>query len=462
MVTGCSIVKCPMGQLVVAILAALLVVPGAFAADVVTVSGVRTWAAPDHTRVVLDLTDRVSYKYFKLDHPKRLVVDLAAAAMPASRRLPNIPERDLFLKGIRHGPYEGSLRLVLDLKSEVNLDVFVLEPHRQHSHRLVIDLMESRQKVKQATAAPTPPLPVSGAKGRAGAGTVAPSPPLLLTNGNVPVQRAAVSPGGSGSDGAAAVNPVPPLGAAGRDVVVAVDAGHGGDDPGAVGKRHGTHEKDVVLHISKMLAGMINAEPGMRAVLVREGDYFVTLGGRVRKARDNRADVFVSIHADSFKDPSVSGSSVYVLSRKRATSEHAKWLADRENASDLVGGVNIASRDDLLASVLLDLSQTAAMQASSELAADILGGMGKVSRLHKRRVEAASFMVLGAPDVPSVLVETGFISNPEDELKLRDSKYREKMARSILGGLREYFQRRPPDGSSFAIRQAEAGLLGQN
>ena len=445
----------------VAMLALLPVAPVG-AADGVTVSGVRTWAAPDHTRVVLDLSGRVSYKYFKLDHPKRLVVDLAAATMPASRQLPNIPDRDLFLKGIRHGPYKGSLRLVLDLKSEVNLDVFVLEPHQQHSHRLVIDLMESRQKVKQAKlAAPTPPLPDSARQGKRTA-TVVPSPPLLPVDGNVPVRQAVVPPAGSAA--VTPVTPAPPLEAAGRDVIVAVDAGHGGDDPGAVGKRHGTHEKDVVLHISKMLAGMINAEPGMKAVLVREGDYFVTLGSRVRKARDSRADAFVSIHADSFKDPSVKGSSVYVLSRKRATSEHAKWLADRENASDLVGGVNIASRDDLLASVLLDLSQTAAMQASSELAADILDGMGEVSHLHKRRVEAASFMVLGAPDVPSVLVETGFISNPEDEIKLRDSKYRERMARSILSGLREYFQRRPPDGSSFAIWQArkDAEMLSQN
>ena len=555
-----------------------LAVPVDTVAASTTVVGVRTWAAPDHTRVVLDLTGVVSYKYFQLEHPRRLVVDLAGATM-ADVELPSIVSRDLFLKRLRHGSYKGALRLVLDLKADISPDIFVLEPHQQHGHRLVIDLLESQQKVSQVkqVALTSPPLPGAGVKVPVGGGSTpssplgstgdskavspppepaicppdirgigvddsgsgstvpgispplrdgatvtppldaavsrhggghqpslpldsdgagavppelrlqicppgddrdgnyigvsgplpgdavpgaAPSPPLRVPGGAVP----GAGSGGTGSTGAAVITPPSgsvkqPVatvdqgverGVAGREIVVAVDAGHGGDDPGAIGKSHGTHEKDIVLKVSKVLADMINAEPGMKAVLTREHDYFVTLGSRVRKARVSGADIFISIHADSYKDSSVRGSSVYILSQKRATSEHARWLANKENKSDLVGGVNIASRDDLLASVLLDLSQTAALQASAEVARDILHSMGKVSQLHKKQVEAASFMVLSAPDIPSVLIETGFISNPGDEVKLRDSEYRGNIARAIFEGLRTYFKRRHPGYDSIA------------
>ncbi len=429
---------------------ALVVAWAVLAAPVVVVEEIRTWAAPDHTRVVLDLSNRVGYKYFQLQNPRRLVIDLLGADMAKPQALPKISGRDLFLKRIRHGLHKESLRLVLDLKSEVSPDVFVLEPHQHNSHRMVIDLFESQQKVSQISqkATPSPPLPSPDAA------TTGSSQRKTLQATGKDMAKRIITPPLSTKQKLEQEGVRQRLGA-GREVVVVVDAGHGGEDKGATGRRQGIYEKDVVLQIAKKLATLIDASPDMRAILVRDGDYFVTLGDRVRMARVSKADIFVSIHADSFKDPEVNGASVYVLSRQRATSEHARWLADRENASDLVGGVNIAARDDLLAAVLLDLSQTAALQASSEAAKDIASSMGKVSHMHKQRVEAASFMVLGAPDIPSVLVETGFISNSDDESRLLDDGYQHKVAQSIFSGLYSYFSRRPPENSSFASLAAK-------
>jgi len=236
-----------------------------------------------------------------------------------------------------------------------------------------------------------------------------------------------------------------------RDLVVAIDAGHGGDDPGAIGPR-GTREKDVVLAIARALGRAVDAEPGMRAVLIRDGDYFVSLSKRVEKARAQKADLFISIHADAFHDRRARGASVYALSRGGSTSEHARLLAKKENASDLIGGVSLDDKDNLLASVLLDLSQTATQEASVDVASRVLKKMGSTAHLHKRQVEKAGFRVLKAPDIPSILVETAFISNPGEEAKLRNSRYQAEMANAILAGVRDHFLRNPPPGTLMAER----------
>jgi N-acetylmuramoyl-L-alanine amidase len=234
-----------------------------------------------------------------------------------------------------------------------------------------------------------------------------------------------------------------------RDLVIAIDAGHGGEDPGARGKK-GTREKDVVLSIARRLAALVDKEPGMRAVLVRRGDYYIGLRKRMEIARKNRADLFISIHADAFKDRRVQGASVYAVSRRGASSEMARWLAARENAADLVGGVSLDDKDDLLAEVLLDLAQTATLEASNEVAGNVLTEMKRIGRVHKRSVQHAGFVVLKSPDIPSLLVETAFISNPSEENRLRSGKHQQKVAAAILGGVRRYFADNPPPGSLVA------------
>jgi N-acetylmuramoyl-L-alanine amidase len=236
-----------------------------------------------------------------------------------------------------------------------------------------------------------------------------------------------------------------------RDVVVAIDAGHGGEDPGAKGHR-GTREKDIVLAIARKLEKLVNAEPGMRAVMIRDGDYYLSLRKRIKKARKQRADLFISIHADAFHNPKARGSSVYVLSKRGASSEAAKWLANSENQADLIGGVSLDDKDDLLASVLLDLSQTATIEASLDVGSSILGGLKQIGKVHKHRVQQAGFVVLKSPDIPSVLVETAFISNPTEEKRLRTSSYQRKMARAMMRGIRNYFNRYPPEGTQLARR----------
>lgn len=236
-----------------------------------------------------------------------------------------------------------------------------------------------------------------------------------------------------------------------RDVVIAIDAGHGGEDPGARGHR-GTREKTVVLAIARRFKALVEKEPGMRPVMIRDGDYYISLRGRIKKARQKRADIFISIHADAFHNKKARGSSVYTLSPRGATSEAARWLAESENKADLIGGVSLDDKDDLLASVLLDLSQTASLEASLDVADHILGGLKRVGKVHKRRVQSASFMVLKSPDIPSVLVETAFISNPEEERKLRSKSYQQKLAQALMQGVRKYFHRFPPPGTHLARR----------
>jgi N-acetylmuramoyl-L-alanine amidase len=362
------------------------------------IQGVRFWAAPDRTRVVFDTSGPVSHSVFALQNPDRLVIDVPAAKGSAGLRTGAEPTG--LVKGIRTGERgDDGLRIVLDLKQPTRPRSFELKPGGQHGHRLVIDLYQS----------------------------------------------------GNGKQ-AAATKSVTQKSTRLRDLVIAIDAGHGGEDPGAIGRR-GTREKDVVLSIARRLAKLIEKEPGMQPVMVRTGDYYIGLRQRINKARKQGADMFISIHADAFHDRRAHGSSVFVLSRRGASSEMARWLARKENAADLAGGVSLDDKDDVLAEVLLDLSQTATIEASVDVADNILGEMKRLGKTHKSTVQQAGFMVLKSPDIPSVLVETAFISNPTEEKRLRSSSHQEKLARAMLKGIRNYFASHPPPGTVLAARE---------
>lgn len=358
------------------------------------VEGLRMWPAPDHTRLVFDLDGPVEHKLFTLSNPERVVVDLARAKLTGN--VPGI-DKGVPLKSIRHARRDDkTLRIVLDATQPLRPKSFALKPYGDHGHRLVIDLYHKKKK-KRVTASV-----------------------------NKPAKKL-------------------------RDIVVAIDAGHGGEDPGARGYR-GTQEKKVVLAIARKLEKLLKKEPGMRPVMIRDGDYYISLRGRIEKARKHRADLFVSIHADAFHNPKARGSSVYTLSQRGASSEAARWLAESENKADLIGGVSLDGKDDLLASVLLDLSQTASLEASIDVADNILTGLKGVGHVHKRRVQGANFLVLKSPDIPSVLVETAFISNPEEERKLRDRRHQQRIAYALMHGVRNYFERFPPPGTRLARR----------
>ena len=380
------------------ILATMLLCSASVAA--VQVTNVRTWPAPDHTRVVFDLDATVAYHVFMLDSPDRVVIDMKHTRLSTDIRRPSRSDR--LIRRIRSAPRKnGGLRIVLDLKQSIRPRSFVLVPNEQYGHRLVVDLYPQATDVSDKV--------VENDSGR---------------------QQV---------DGL-------------RDVVVAVDAGHGGDDPGAVPRR-GVREKDVVLSVAHELKKAIDAREGMRAVLTRDGDYYVGLRRRMDLARQAHADLFVSVHADAFRDPSVHGASVYVISRRGASSEAARWLAARENSADLAGGVSLDDMEEGLATVMLDMHQTGSMRASREVARRVLSRLGRVGRLHKRRVERAGFMVLKAPDIPSILVETGFITNPRDERRLGDPSERRAIAGAIAEGIAGYFEINPPAGTLLAKRR---------
>jgi N-acetylmuramoyl-L-alanine amidase len=394
------------------LLCALLGAAGALSAA--EVRGIRIAATETGTRVVLDLSAPVTSKAFKLENPARIVLDLPHSS--ALARL-GMPEPTGAVTAVRTGklPAHG-LRLVFDVSGPVTFQVASIAPSADTGHRLVLDL-----------ASPGVPKAV----------TVAPSAPA------VPV----------------AIRPAHAPSESGRDVIIAVDAGHGGVDPGASGRR-GTHEKDVVLEVAKALAARIDQEPGMKAVLTRDGDYFISLQERTKRARKAKADLFVSIHADSIADPDVSGSSVYVLSDRGATSEAARWLAERENAADLKGGIKLDDKDPVLSGVLIDLSQTASIAASMVAADNVLKSLDRVGEVRKPRVQQAGFVVLKSPDVPSMLVETAFISNRDDERKLSTPGHRAKLANAIFDGIEQYFQGNAPDGTRLAgLRRTDATQL---
>ena len=362
------------------------------------VSGFRVWADPVKTRAVLDLDRKTAYKLFTLKNPDRVVVDLQGSSID----IPLILDKEHagVITGVRYGqPDKKTLRVVFDLSESAELKSFLLDPTAQYSHRLVIDLFSK-----------------------------------------------------SGRQKSSLIKYVTDISKPNRGVVIAIDAGHGGEDPGAIGKKK-TREKDVVLRIARELKKTIDSEPGMQAVLTRDGDYYIPLRGRYEKARKARADLFVSIHADAFSKRSVQGSSVFVLSARGASSEFARLLADSENASDLVGGVTLSDKDDMLASVLLDLSQSATREASNKVANDILGALKRTVKTHKNHVGRANFMVLKSPDVPSVLVETAFISNPSEEKRLTEKEFQQRMARAITRGIRDYFYSSPPPGTWIAANR---------
>lgn len=365
----------------------------------VTVNGVRMWPAPDHTRLVFDLNAPVEHSLFTLQSPDRIVIDLKYTEFNAS--LPALSEQS-FIKEIRYAPRGGDdLRVVLDLKRQVKPKSFVLKPHREYGHRLVVDLVDQAQ-------------------------SDAPKPILHEDE----------------------INDKP------RDVIIAIDAGHGGDDPGAIGRR-GTREKDVVLDIAKQLKTMIDRQHGMKAVMIRDGDYFLSLRKRVELARAQRADLFISIHADAFRDRRARGSSVYVLSENGASSQVASLLAESENSSDLIGGVSLDDKDDLLKLVLVDMVKNSTMEESHDVAKHMLTGLRGVTSLHKRHVEQAGFRVLKAPDIPSVLIETAFISNPTEEKNLRSRTHQTRLARAIYNGTLKYFRSNPPPGTLLAMKDRE-------
>ena len=364
------------------------------------VQNVRMWPAPDRTRIVFDVDGPLEHTLFVLNNPARVVVDLRDTALAIKINRPT--DADKLLEGIRHASRNHrDLRVVFDLRKPVRPRSFLLKPNKQYGYRLVVDLYDKGDAAKSL---------------KESIKRSAPRNPSKL-----------------------------------RDLIIAIDAGHGGEDPGTIGRK-GTREKNVVLAIAKELNKQIKNEPGMRPVMVRKGDYYVGLRRRMKIAREHRADLFVSIHADSFKDPRVRGSSVYVLSRNGASSEAARWLAEQENAADLVGGVSLDDKDDLLASVLLDLSQTATLSASTDVGTNVLKQLGRTGKTHKRRVQRAGFMVLKSPDIPSILVETAFLSNPSEEKRLRSRTQQRKIAKAMVAGVRGYFKRNAPPGTRLAAR----------
>jgi N-acetylmuramoyl-L-alanine amidase len=362
----------------------LVLFPLMVKAGVVSVQNLRMWQAPDHTRLVFDLSGPLEHRLFTLKDPTRIVIDMDSARLTGE--LPPVEADSAIVAGLRSGGRgENGVRIVIDLKTDVQPRTFLLKPFGEYGDRLVIDLVDSKAAEEEAKLDTQP-----------------------ATSATVPVSR---------------------------DLVVAIDAGHGGEDPGAIGRRYRTREKDVVLAIARELQRLVMATPGMRPVMIRDGDYYVGLRERIRKANRHGADVFISIHADSIPGRHARGSSVYALSERGATNEAAKVLADKENAADMIGGGGLGDKDDLLLKVLVDMTQNATIGDSLDLGTDMLTSLRQVGPLHAPSVSQAGFMVLKSPHIPSVLVETAFISNPDEERKLRDRASQRRIAQGIFAGL---------------------------
>lgn len=407
---------------------------------------VRLWPADEYTRVTLEHDGALTYKHFVLENPWRLVVDLLDMRLDgtlkqlASKLEPNDP----YISRIRVGQFdEKTVRLVFDLKTEVVPEVFTIDPIGSYKDRFVLDFYPKNPVDPLLALLENSPDPgfekdeLAWALSLAGIESSRVEKDESVTTDKKDAEKIANA---SPEDKQPA--PEEPKHVR-RMITVAIDPGHGGEDPGAVGRR-GAKEKDVVLAIGKMLKREIDRIPGMRAMLTRDDDFFVPLGTRVAKARAVKADLFVSVHADAFIKPTARGSSVFVLSERGATSTTARWLANKENSSDLIGGVNIARTDSQLAKVLLDLSTTAQISDSMKLGSSVLSKISSINKLHKPRVEQAGFAVLKAPDIPSILVETAFISNPQEEKKLKDKRYQQRMAQAIADGIKGYFSENPP------------------
>ncbi len=378
------------------------------------INSARLWRAPDNTRLVFDLTGPVEHSVFTLSAPDRIVIDIKKTQL--STQLSGLTGGKSPITQVRTGQQgTDELRIVLDISEQVTPKSFTLTPNQQYGHRLVVDLFDQGASVPKHVA----PQPAATA-----------APPAATPTAKLSKLPASHK----------------------RDIVIAIDAGHGGEDPGAIGPG-GVREKDIVLKIAQELQRQINAEKGFRAELVRTGDYFIPLRRRTEIARKKGADLFVSVHADAAPRAAAFGASVFALSDSGATSETARWLADSENRSDLIGGagnVKLHDKDAMLAGVLLDLSMTASLSSSLDVGQKVLNNMGRITALHKKRVEQAGFMVLKSPDMPSILVETGFISNPGESKKLANRSHQQALARSIHTGIRQFFQQNPPPGSYVA------------
>lgn len=370
------------------------------------VDSIRLWRAPDNTRLVFDLSGSTEYKVFALHNPERIVIDLNSTVLKAN--LQDLILTNSGISNIRHAVKDQSnLRVVLDLNTSMQMKSFLLAPNQQYSHRLVLDLFAAKTNNTQSVAPAQTRTTTQVAKGN-------------------------------------------------RPLIIAIDAGHGGEDPGAIGPSK-TKEKHIVLAIAKELYAELKKEPGFSPILIRTDDYYVSLQGRRDKAREQKADLFISIHADAFTNPAARGASVYALSQVGATSATARYLADRENATDIIGGVggiSLENKDDILRSVLVGMSMEYSLSASLEVGEDIIKPLGRVARLHKNTVEQAGFAVLKSPDIPSVLVETGFISNPTEEKNLGSRLYRQKLAHAIATGVKSYFRSNPIPGTWYAEQKS--------
>lgn len=430
----------------IGVVASLVAAAGTSWAASSQLRGIHLSATPGSAQITLDLTDAATQKVFKLNHPDRTVIDLGHTRLARGLRA---PAAGGIVSGVRIGTQPGgNVRVVIQLNAPVAAhSAWTLMPGRR-GRQLVVTLGNS--------------LAAGGARAGAGTGAGAGAATPGTTAGAGTGADADVSTNAAAGYAPRIIRAAHAPLESGRDVVIAVDAGHGGMDPGAIG-RGGTREKDVVLSIARALAERINGEPGMRAVLTRDRDEFLVLRDRIGRARIAKADMFVSVHADSILNRSVSGASVYVLSEHGATNEAARWLADRENAADLMGGVKLDDKDKALASVLLDLSQTANISASMTAAQRVIGSLDAVGQVRKAQVQQAGFVVLKSPDIPSMLVETAYISNPEEELRLRNTRQQAALADAIFAGLRGYFTQNPPSGTRFAQARrstvASAGVL---
>ncbi len=433
-----------------------------------TIIAVRVWPADDYTRITIESDAALAEHHFVAENPSRLVIDVDGLELsPQLRELVGkVRPDDPFIAGVRVGQSQPRVvRLVIDLKQPTAPQLFALAPVAAYRHRLVFDLYPTQERdpllelirdkeQAEAKAAKAVQDALGEFIGKMNAGIAGAVAVPANPNPTPPFSASAPTLASNPAGAAAAPNsthaPPPPivpssasLARIDRLVVIALDPGHGGEDPGATGPS-GLHEKDVVLAIALQLRDRINADPSMRAMLTRDADFFVPLQERVKKARRVQADLFVSIHADAFFTPEARGASVFALSQSGASSSAARWMANSENAADLVGGVNVAAKDATVMRALLDMSTTAQIKDSLKVGGEVLGQIGKVGRLHKGSVEQASFAVLKAPDIPSILVESAFISNPEEESKLRDPQYRTHLVEALATGIRRYFARNPP------------------
>jgi N-acetylmuramoyl-L-alanine amidase len=397
---------------------------------------VRMWPAEDYTRVTLESDERLKVNHQLLTQPNRLVVDVEGIELTNTLKelVAKVKSNDPYVSQVRVGQFQPKVvRLVFDLKESVQPQLFTLDPVGNYQNRLVFDLYP--------TVANDPLMELVKNSAKKSAALEAEDPIAAFANKDLPIDKRIPNQKA----------PTPSEKPQSRRLLtIAIDPGHGGEDPGAIGKR-GSREKDIVLSISRKLKAKIEQEPDMRSYLTRDGDYFVPLHTRVNKARRVKADLFVSVHADAFVRPNAKGASVFALSQQGASSTAARWLANKENSADMIGGLNIKTQDHQVAQLLLDMSTSAQIKDSLKLGDAVLKQIGSFAKLHKPHVEQAGFAVLKAPDVPSILIETAFISNPEEEARLNDQDYQEQIASSILNGIKNYFAKNPPVAKSRQI-----------